>query len=200
MFHIKSVGPTSCVETLRSWSHGKDKHLLFGIPVIWREQIDHVADLYFWMVNVKDFNKKNKQLLKYPNLNLALRPVPHVVDTPKPVFNCLPDREEDDRLKYSSTSTDDMSVDSFSKSCWLLPASLFGQSEINDLIRNLHLPKQLSELLAWRLQENHLLHPGTNTTVYQNREHEFFQFFSFSYGLLHFHDLESILEVMGLTQ
>jgi len=36
VFHIKSVGPTSSVETLRLWSHGKDKHLLFGIPVIWR--------------------------------------------------------------------------------------------------------------------------------------------------------------------
>jgi len=79
------------------------------------------------MVNVKDFNKKNKQLLQYPNFNLALRPVSHVVDAPKPVFNCLPDRDENDTLIYSSTSTDgDMSVDSFSKSCWLLPdASLF---------------------------------------------------------------------------
>jgi len=46
------------------------------------------------MVNVKDFNEKNKQLLQYPNFNLALRPVPHVVDAPKPVFNCLPDREK----------------------------------------------------------------------------------------------------------
>jgi len=93
------------------------------------------------MVNVKDFNKKNKQLLQYPNFNLALRSVPHVMDAPKPVFNCLPDREEDDALRYSSTSTDDdMSVDSFSKSC-SLPASLFDQSEINDIICDLHLPK-----------------------------------------------------------
>jgi len=200
-FHIKSVGPTSCVETLRSWSYGKDEHLIFGIPMIWREQIDHVADLYFWMVNVKDFNKKNKQLLQYPNFNLALSPVQHVVDASKSVFNCLPNREEDDTLRYSSTSTDDdMSVDSFSKSCCLLPASLFDQSEINDLIHDLHLPKQSSELLASRLQENHVLHPGTNTTFYQNREHDFFQFFSFRYGLLYFRDLESILEVMGLTQ
>jgi len=59
-----------------------------------------------------------------------------------------------------------MSVGSFSKSFWLLPASLFDQSEINDLIRDLHQPKQASEFLASRLQENHLLHPGTNTTFY----------------------------------
>ena len=53
---------TSCVETLRSWSHGKDKHLPFGISKIWREQVDHVADRYLWMANVKGFNKKNKHL------------------------------------------------------------------------------------------------------------------------------------------
>jgi len=63
-----------------------------------------------------------------------------------------------------------MPVDSFSKSCWLLPASLFDQSEKNDLIRDLHLPKQSSELLASGLQEKQLLHPGTNTTFDQNRE------------------------------
>jgi len=101
-----------------------------------------------------------------------LRPVPHVVDAPKPVFNCLPDREEDDTLRYSSTSADDdMSVDSFSKSCWLLPASLFDQAEIIDLILDLNLPKQSSELLASRLQEKHVLHPGTNIiTFYRQRK------------------------------
>jgi len=92
-----------------------------------------------------------------------------------------------------------MSVDSFSKSCRLLPASLFDESEINHLIHDVHLLKQSSELLASRLQENHMIHPGTNTTFYQFRKHEFFQFFSFSYALLYFHDLESILGVKGLT-
>ena len=192
---------TSCVDSLRSWSHGKDEHLLFAIPVIWREQIDHVADCYFCMVNVKGFNKKHKHLLQYPNFNSALRPVPHVVDAPKPVFSCLSDLEEDDTLRYSSTSTDDdMSDDSSSKSCWLLPPSSFDHAEIDDLIRDLNLPKQSSELLASRLQEKHLLHPGTNITFYQNREQEFFQFFTFSDGLVYFHDVKSLLQAMGLIQ
>jgi len=66
---------TSCVEILWSWSHGKDKHLPFGITMIWREQINHVADLYFCIVNVKGFSKKNKHRLQYPNFNSDLRPV-----------------------------------------------------------------------------------------------------------------------------
>jgi len=108
---------TSYVETLRSWSHGNGKHLPFGIPVIWREQIDHVADCYFCMVIVKGFNKKNKHSTLISKLQFSFeRPVPRVVDAPKPVFNYL----EDDTLRYSSTSTDgDMSVDSFSKTLLL---------------------------------------------------------------------------------
>jgi len=111
---------TRCEETLRSSSHRKDMHLPFGIPMIWKEQIDHAARRYLRMVNVKGFTKKNIHIIQYPNFNSAIKPIPHVVDAPKAVFNCLPYLEEDDTLGYSSTSTDDdMSVDSFSKRCWL---------------------------------------------------------------------------------
>jgi len=82
----------------------------------------------------------------------------------------------------------------------LMPPSLFDQAEINDLIRDLNLPKQSSELLASRLQVKHLLHPGTNVTFYRNREQEIFQFFTSTVGLVYFHDLKSLLEAMGLTQ
>jgi len=73
-----------------------------------------------------------------------------------------------------------MSVGSFSKSCWLLPASLFDQSEVNDIMRDLNLPIQSFELLVSRFQEKHLFHPGTNITLHRNREQDFFQFFIFS--------------------
>jgi len=86
----------NCVETLRSWSHGKDKHFLFGIPMIWREQIDHVADCYFCMVIVKGFNKKNEHSTPISKLQFSFeRPVPHVADASKSVFNYLPYLEDD---------------------------------------------------------------------------------------------------------
>jgi len=65
-----------------------------------------------------------------------------------------------------------------------MPSYCFDKAEINDLIRDLNLPKQSSELLASRLQEKHLLHPGSNITFYRNREQDFFQFFASSDGLL----------------
>jgi len=82
----------------------------------------------------------------------------------------------------------------------LMPPSLFDQAERNDLIRDLNLPKQSSELMASRLQEKHLLHPGTNITFYRNREQDIFRFFTSNDGLVYFHDLKSLLEAMGLTQ
>jgi len=78
----------------------------------------------------------------------------------------------------------------------LMPPSLFDQAETNDLICDFNLPKQSSELLASRLQERHLLHPGTNVTFYRNREQEIFQFFASSDDLVYFHHLKSLLEAM----
>ena len=41
----KSLAPhqvcTTCVETLRSWSQGKNVKLKFGVPMVWREPKNH---------------------------------------------------------------------------------------------------------------------------------------------------------------
>ena len=69
----------SCVELLRSWTKGKEKHLPFGVPMIWRESKNHFDDCYFCMVNVMGCKKSDRYLLNYPNLESAIRPVPIVV-------------------------------------------------------------------------------------------------------------------------
>ncbi|KAI6650030.1 hypothetical protein LOD99_6245 [Oopsacas minuta] len=76
----------SCVELLRSWSKGKEKHLPFGIPMIWIESKNHFDDCYFCMVNVMGCKKSNKHLLNFPNLESAIRPVPHCSNIPVPIF------------------------------------------------------------------------------------------------------------------
>ncbi|KAI6659517.1 hypothetical protein LOD99_14442 [Oopsacas minuta] len=76
----------SCVELLRYWSKGKEKHLPFGIPMIWRESKNHFDDCYFSMVNVMGYKKSDRYLLNYPNLESAIRPVPHCSDLPVPIF------------------------------------------------------------------------------------------------------------------
>ena len=50
---------------------------------------------------------------------------------------------------------------------------LFNQSEFNDLVKDLGLPKDSSEILGSRLRAKNLLSPGTSFYFYRNREKEF---------------------------
>ena len=94
---------TTCVETLRSWSQGKNVKLKFNVPMVWREPKNHVDDCYRCLVNVKGFNKKNKQHLQYPNI-----PIPHSDKVPVPIFTKLPDIDEDQlRSSASLINSDD---------------------------------------------------------------------------------------------
>lgn len=54
---------------------------------------------------------------------------------------------------------------------------LFDQTSLDDLIRDLNLPKDSSELLASRLKERNLLLPGTKITAYRKRDEIFIKFF-----------------------
>ena len=54
--------------------------------MIWRESKDHFDDRYFCMVNVMGYKKSDIHLLNYPNLESAIRPVPHCSDLPVPTF------------------------------------------------------------------------------------------------------------------
>jgi len=164
--------------------------------VIWRELIDHIADCYFCMVNVKGFNKKNQHSTPISKLQFSFeRPVrmlwmhPSLYSTTFPILKMI--HSDILQLQQMITCLSIVLVK------LLVIASLFIWP---GLIRDLNLPKQSSELLASRLHEKHLLHAGTNTTFYRNRKQEFFQFFTSSDGLVYFHDLKSLLEATGLTQ
>jgi len=55
--------------------------------------------------------------------------------------------------------------------------SLVSQLELNDLVRDLGLPKDGSELLASFLKKKNLLQPKTKVFFYRNRNSEFRNFF-----------------------
>ena len=98
---------TTCVETLRSWLQGKNDKLKFGVPMVWREPKNYVYDCYFCLVNVKGFNKKNKQHLQYPNVHSAMRPITHSDKVPVPIFTKLPDIDEDQLRSFTSSTNSD---------------------------------------------------------------------------------------------
>ena len=113
-------------------------------------------------------NKKNKKGIKYPNLLLAIRSVPHGPDLPVP--------NPPDNLSDESEST---SLQSATGEMYFEPHQYdraidkFTQSELNDLIRELQLTKEKSELLGSRLREKNMLASGVKFSWYRNREKEF---------------------------
>ena len=107
------------------------------------------------MVNVTGYNKKNKKRNKYPNLLSAIRSVPHGPDLPVP---SPPDNLSDESESSSlQSNTEEMS---FEPHQYDRPIDKFTQSELNELIRELQLTKEKSELLGSRLRENNMLASG----------------------------------------
>ena len=188
----------TCVEMLRSWTQGKNVQMNFGIPMIWREQKNHVDDCYFCLINMKGYNRKNKHHVSYPNLDSALRPIPHSDQIPVPAFTNLPELEEEGFISSSDQSQGEEDVDFQSASCLSDKPMLFNQLELNDLVRDLYLPKQSAELLASRLQEKRVLHPGTSVTFYRKREEKFLKYFTCDDGLVYCNSIKELLLEMGL--
>jgi len=58
----------------------------FVIPMVWREETDHISDCYVCVVPLlrQGFPKKKNWTLCHPNIRSAMRPVRHDEDLPFP--------------------------------------------------------------------------------------------------------------------
>ena len=80
----------------------------------------------------------------------------HLIENSSDSDDIVNDTDFDDKPDISSNS-------SMAQPEW------FDQSELNDLVRDLSLSKELKELLASRLSEKCTLKPGTNVSFYRHR-------------------------------
>ncbi|XP_061480792.1 uncharacterized protein LOC133383677 [Rhineura floridana] len=190
----------TCVECLRQWKNGERKRLNFGVPMVWREPQNHHDDCYFCVVNVKGFNHYKKHKWKYPDLDSARRPVPHSEDVPIPVFTSLPDLPLSDveEMLDAECSTGGSPGSGYEES--FSTPEQFSQKELNDLIRDLSLSKQASELLASRLMEKNCLQPEANITAYRTREEGLLPYFSQDEELVYCNNIPGLLLQMGLPE
>ena len=131
-----------------------------------------------------------------------MRPIPHSDKVPVPIFTKLLDIDED-QLKSSTSSTnsdyDDEEQDIAHEAWNAGRVSLYSQPELNDLIRDLNLPKQSAEVLASILQEKHLLKAGITVSFYRNREEKLRKYFHSDGQLVYCTDVEGLLLAMGLS-
>lgn len=182
-----------CVEELRQWFHGRKKSFRFGIPMIWREARNHSDDCYFCSCNVEGYNLKNRKEIFYPNLPSAIRPVPHGPDVPVP---SVPDSLQNISLSDKSDEDIDFSDEEFTVPC--IEPQQFSQPELNDLVRDLDLPKESAELLGSRLKEKNLLAAGTSFYWYRNREKDFIPFFTQDDELVYCNDVAKLMGMFDI--
>ena len=97
----------SCTEYLRQWSKGKKTSLKFGIPMVWREPRNHVSDCYFCAIDVTEINRKNRNVLKYPDLESARHSVAHSDKCPVPIYAMLSDDSDSDSTGAQESQEDE---------------------------------------------------------------------------------------------
>jgi len=100
-------------------------------------------------------------------------------------------------VDWKNTSAD--SVSDGSSFCKESIPILFNQLTLNDLVRDLYLSKQLSELLASRLKENNMLENGTKVTYYRNRDEPFRKYFTTENSTVYCNNIEGLIDELNAT-
>lgn len=125
----------------------------------------------------------------------ALRPVPHGSDVLVPILSeNLPEIDGS-----ASDSNERPNIEEYKPGDSCAP-ELFSQSELNDLVRDLHLTKENSELLGSRLKEKNLLAAGTSFSWFRYREKNFLPYFSEEGELVFCTDVRGLLNLTFRTK
>ena len=75
----------------------------------------------------------------------------------------------------------------------IIEPHLINKSELNDLVRNLDLPKVKAELLASKLKQWNLLQSGVKVYSFHTRQQSLAQFFSMKGGFAYCTDVGGIM-------
>jgi hypothetical protein len=162
--------------------------------MVWREPKNHFNDCYFCLTKIAGFTKKNKSKITYPNCESAMKPVPHDETNPPPVSPAT--------ITDSSSSEDSASDIQTGKDGIYVPDAnisphLLSQAELNDLVRDLELPKEKAELLGSRLQEWNLLQPNTKVSHFRHRHLQFSSFYLQEENVCFCHDISGLMQGIG---
>lgn len=145
-----------CRMKFHRWSRGEGT---FGFiqPVIWRNLSTHPDDCYFCNIDLIGATMKKRHYINYPDVWTVMKAIRGSTST-----WTAPSGSENKNMQISSSSS--RKISGSSSSGYRPPnddqPNLFSQLELDDLVRDLGLSKNQSELLASRLQEKNLLQKG----------------------------------------
>ena len=185
----------SCCCGLKDWFNRRKALMSFAIPMIWREPRNHVDDCYCCLTKVKGFSAKNRKHVAYPNLDSAIRPVLHSDAL------AIPQPPPDGKLEFSDNDCNNNTDDTDDDELYTTDETLqtFSHADLNDLVRDLNLPKESAELLASRLKEKYLLDHTARATYFRNRHQELMQFFVKERDLVFCNTIAGLLLKLGMT-
>lgn len=187
-----------CATYLREWLHGKRKSMPFAVPMIWREQSNHLDDCYFCQTNISGISKKSKHKIIYPDTQSAIKPVKHNNDLPVPV----PPVDKSVR-DFDDDSVNHLDIDEEIDACFTPSKStnphFLAQGDLNDLCRDLSLSQRQSELLASRLSEWNLLQTDVRITAFRQRGAKASKYFSSRDGLCYCCDIEGLFCYLNMN-
>ncbi|KAI6647085.1 hypothetical protein LOD99_8922 [Oopsacas minuta] len=150
---------------LRDWLNKRKVSMPFAIPMVWREQKNHLDDCYFCPIDITGFSAKNKHALVHPDLDSARRPIPHDISLPIPIV-------KPQQIKIGSDMVED--------------------GELNDLVRDLDLSKDKDELLASRLKQKNLLDKDVLVSHNRKRNFDLAQYYTTDGPLCNCNDIEGL--------
>ena len=167
-----------------------DEHVVkikFVTPTVWREP-KNKDDCYFCSTKTAGFNSSNMQKIQYAVVSsvtkASMSEISNKKDHEVAVDMSVADMEIDEAIdenmiKESSESNNDTEQEEYvmKKESDVYPRP-FNHEELNDLIRDLGLPKDGAELLASRLKERNLLYKRTRVSLYRNRDESFRKYFT----------------------
>lgn len=147
----------------------------------------HEVDCYFCLCNIKQHGRHRK--IEYPQVSSLTKPIPHSTYVPYPV--CPKKKKLDTPSSESSESNTSVTEP-------MEDPKPFTQFALNDLIRDLDLGKENSEILASRLQERNLLVSGVKVTCYRDRHTRFAQYYSKKKNVCYCHDVTGLFAEFGV--
>jgi len=150
---------------------------------------------------IKNGMSMKKSTLVYPNILSAIWPVPHGdgLPVPEPPDNLAMYSDDE----HSASSNNEEQQPSASRDADYVPSTdsshhMITEGELNDLIRDLKLPKNKAELLASRLQQWNVLHHSMKVTTFCARNHEFEQFFKTVGYFTYCKDTDGLMDAMHM--